>query len=35
MTPESAIKFFMFSNTYLAILFAMVAVDVLVRNALG
>lgn len=35
MTPESAIKFFMFSNTYLAILFAMVAVDVLARNALG
>ena len=35
MTPESAIKFFMFSNTYLAILFAMVAVDVLLRNALG
>lgn len=35
MTPESALKFFMFSNTYLAILFAMVAVDVLLRNALG
>ena len=35
MTPESAIKFFMFSNTYLAVLFAMVAVDVLVRNALA
>ncbi len=35
MTPESAIKFFMFSNTYLAILFAMVAIDVLLRNALG
>lgn len=35
MTPESAIKFFMFSNTYLAILFAMVAVDVLARNALA
>lgn len=35
MTPETAIKFFMFSNTYLAILFVMVAVDVLVRNALA
>jgi heme o synthase len=32
-TPERAIKFFMFSNTYLAALFAAVAVDTLVRAA--
>lgn len=31
--PNRAIKFFMFSNTYLALLFAAVAVDVLVRAA--
>ncbi len=30
-TPERAIKLFMFSNTYLALLFAAVAVDVLVQ----
>jgi len=33
ITPERAIKFFMFSNTYLAALFAAVAVDTLVRAA--
>jgi protoheme IX farnesyltransferase len=32
-TPERAIKFFMFSNTYLALVFAAVAVDTLVRAA--
>ncbi|MET0421900.1 MAG: heme o synthase [Acidimicrobiia bacterium] len=30
-SPEKAIKFFMFSNTYLAALFAAVAVDTLIR----
>jgi protoheme IX farnesyltransferase len=30
-TPERAIKLFMFSNTYLALLFATVAVDTLIR----
>ncbi|MFM7060029.1 MAG: heme o synthase [Actinomycetes bacterium] len=34
MDPERAIRFFTFSNTYLALLFAAVAVDVLVRSAL-
>ena len=32
-TPQRAIKLFMFSNTYLALLFAAVAVDVLVQAA--
>lgn len=32
-TPERSIRFFTFSNTYLALLFVAVAVDVLVRNA--
>jgi protoheme IX farnesyltransferase len=32
-TPERAIRLFMFSNTYLALLFAAVAVDTLVRAA--
>ena len=32
-TPQRAIKLFMYSNTYLALLFAAVAVDVLVRAA--
>jgi protoheme IX farnesyltransferase len=32
-TPQRAIKLFMFSNTYLALLFAAVAVDVLVHSA--
>jgi protoheme IX farnesyltransferase len=35
MDPERAIRFFTFSNTYLALLFAAVAIDVLVRSALG
>lgn len=35
MDPERAIRFFTFSNTYLALLFALVAVDVFVRNALA
>jgi protoheme IX farnesyltransferase len=30
-TPQRAIKLFTFSNTYLALLFAAIAVDVLVR----
>ena len=32
-TPERAIKLFMFSNIYLALLFAAIAVDTLVRSA--
>jgi protoheme IX farnesyltransferase len=32
-SPERAIRFFMFSNTYLAALFAAVALDTLVRAA--
>ena len=32
-SPERALRFFMFSNTYLALLFAAVAVDTLVRAA--
>ncbi len=32
-TPERAIKFFTFSNTYLALVFAAVAIDTLVRAA--
>jgi protoheme IX farnesyltransferase len=32
-TPQRAIRLFTFSNTYLALLFAAVAVDVLVRAA--
>ena len=31
--PQRAIRFFTFSNTYLALLFAAIAVDVLVRAA--
>ena len=31
-TPERAIKLFMFSNIYLALLFAAIAVDTLVRS---
>ena len=34
MDPDRAIRFFTFSNTYLALLFLAVAVDVLVRSAL-
>ena len=33
ITPERALKLFTFSNIYLALLFAAVAVDVLVRAA--
>ena len=35
MDPDRAIAFFTFSNTYLALLFAFVAIDVFVRNAIG
>ena len=35
MDPDRAISFFTFSNTYLALLFAFVAIDVFVRNAIG
>lgn len=35
MDPDRAIRFFTFSNTYLALLFAAVAIDVLVRSAMG
>jgi protoheme IX farnesyltransferase len=31
-TAQRAIRFFMFSNTYLALLFAVIAVDTLVRS---
>jgi heme O synthase-like polyprenyltransferase len=31
-SPERAIKLFMFSNIYLALLFAAIAVDTLVRS---
>ena len=34
MDPDRAIRFFTFSNTYLALLFLAVAVDVLVRSAM-
>jgi len=33
LTPERALKLFTFSNIYLALLFAAIAVDVLVRAA--
>jgi heme o synthase len=33
VTPERAIRFFSFSNTYLALLFAAIAVDTLIRSA--
>ena len=33
LSPERAIRLFTFSNTYLALLFAAVAVDALVRAA--
>jgi len=34
MDPDRAIRFFTFSNTYLSLLFAAVAIDVLVRSAM-
>ena len=35
MDPDRAISFFTLSNTYLALLFAFVAIDVFVQNAIG